>query len=121
MDIKEYKNKSSVLKPHSRYVQGGDTVVYKKRLGWWEQDLEIERGDVTDIEITISSRYLNRPDLIAYDYYNNALLAWVVLQYNDIIDVKEELTLGKTITIPSKSRVYYDILTKSTKTQESKM
>lgn len=121
MAIKEFRNKSSVLKPHSRYVQGGETVVYKKRLGWWEQYLDIKRNDVTDITVTITSRYANRPDLIAYDYYENALLAWIVLQYNNIVDAKEELTLGKTITIPSAARVYYDIMVHSTNVQESKL
>jgi hypothetical protein len=119
-DIKEYKSKSSVLKVKSRYVQGGDTEINKKRLGWWERD-EIPRNDVTDILITIDSRYFNRPDLIAFDYYGFAELAWIVLQYNNIVDVKDELILGKEITIPSADRVFFEILTNTIKVQESRI
>lgn len=119
MAIKEFRNKSSVLKSSSRYIQGGDTTVNEKTLGWWERFLDIQR-DVTDIDITIDKKYAGRPDLIAYDFYNKASLAWVVLQYNNIVDVTAELIPGKKITIPSKSRLFFGILTHSTKAQPSK-
>lgn len=117
--IKEHANKSSVLKTKSRYVQGGETDLKKKRLGWWERYTDIPRDDATDITINVTPGYANRPDLIAFDYYSNANLAWIVLQYNDIIDIKEELIAGKTITIPSKQRVYFSIMTHATRVQES--
>jgi hypothetical protein len=119
MAIKEYQNKSSVLKRRSRYIQGGVTVLNKKRLGWWEQYIDIPRDDITDIKLYITSDYANRPDLIASDYYDDALLAWIILQYNKIVDVKDELVAGTHITIPSKHRVYYSILTHSVRVQES--
>lgn len=121
MAIKQYSRKSSVLKTKSRYVHGGDTDVFKKRLGWWERFLDIEKNHVSDIEVLITPKYANRPDLIAYDYYKDAMLLWVVLQYNDIVDIKEELKEGVTITIPSASRVNYTILTKPLKFQDSKL
>jgi hypothetical protein len=119
MSIKEYPNKSSALKRKSRYVQGGTTELKRKRLGWWERDIDIPKDDITDIELTIGGKYTNRPDLVAHDYYRDATLAWIVLQYNDIVDVKDEFVTGKTITIPSADRVYFEILTSSVKVQES--
>jgi hypothetical protein len=73
----------------------------------------MKKDDITDIRVYITSDYANRPDLIASDYYDDAQLAWIVLQYNAIVDVKEVLIPGMTITIPSKQRVYYSILTHS--------
>ena len=117
--VKTYSNKSSVLKRRSRYIQGGDTVVNKKKLGWWERDIDIERDDVTDIQVYIEPKYEGRADLIAYSVYGDPTLEWLVLQYNNIVDTVEELVVGVTITIPSRDRVFFEILTNSTKVQES--
>jgi len=118
--MKEFRNKSSVLKPNSRYLQGGTTDINKKRLGWWERFI-FEKNDVNDVKVYISNRYAQRPDLVAYDYYGNPKLEWIVLQYNDMVDTLEEFTAGKTITIPSRDRVYFDILTNPIRVQESKL
>lgn len=113
MAIKEFKNKSSVRKPLTRYVQGGETTVYAKRLGWWERDIDIPRDEVTDIVLTIDSGYHRRPDLVADRYYGNTELTWIVLQYNDVVDVQADFVSGTTITIPSSDRVYFDILVRT--------
>lgn len=120
MTIKQHPNKSSVLKNKSRYVQGGLTDLKKKRLGWWEQ-YNISKNDVTDITVYIDVKYKSRPDLIAYEYYGDTSLTWVVLQYNNIVDVETELVVGSNITIPSKDRVYFNILTKTTRIQDIKL
>jgi hypothetical protein len=118
--MKEFKDKSSVLKKNSRYLQGGETDINKKRLSWWERFL-LEDDDVTDIRVYISSKYAQRPDLVAFDYYGNAKLEWIVLQYNNMVDTLEEFTAGKTITIPSKDRVYFDILVNPIRVQDSRL
>ena len=64
------------------------------------------------ISITIDLKFANRPDLIAQEFYGNAKLAWVVLQYNNIIDTIEELAVGKVISIPNRDNLFYNILTK---------
>jgi hypothetical protein len=107
------KIKSSALNNKCRYVQGGKTIVYPKRLGWWERDIDIPRNDISDRPIDITPRLAGRPDLIAEDEYGNAKFAWIVLQYNSIVDTIEELSVGKTIVIPSRNRLLYSILTKS--------
>lgn len=113
----DFENNSSVLNSRSRMLQGGETDINKKRLGWWERFI-LEKDRPSDIRVFISNRYARRPDLVAFDYYGNAKLEWIVLQYNDIVDTLEEFTAGKTIMIPSRDRVYFDILTNPVRVQE---
>lgn len=94
---------ASTDKRHSRYVQGGDTIVYPNRLGWWER--RVFEKDDDDIFMTIDLRYDRRPDLLAFEMYGNAQLAWLVLQYNNIVDINEEFVAGSEIRIPTAERV----------------
>lgn len=110
MAIVTYQNKSSVLKRRSRYVQGGDTIVRKKRLGWWERYPNIEPDYITDVPVYLDPSLAGRADLIAEKIYGDSSLEWIVLQFNNIVDTIEELAVGKTITIPSKDRVFFSIL-----------
>ena len=103
---------SSVDNKNSRYVQGGDTTVYKSRLGWWERrDLEARQDDE---EFLVTTEYVGRPDLIAYKMWGKASLAWLVLQYNNIVDPSEELVADTLLILPSYQRVTAGILTNST-------
>ena len=96
----------------SRYVQGGLTTRYPNRLGWWERRI-LDKDDM-DICFTISLNEERRPDIVAYKVYNDAKLAWLVLQYNDIVDINEEFVIGKELRLPSPKRVMLDIMTQST-------
>lgn len=108
---KEYTNKSSLDKHNSRLVQGGKTTQTGNKLSWWERYTLAE--DVNAISILLDSTFANRPDIVAYEYYGTSKLEWVILQYNNIVDVREEFTVGKTIVIPSPDYVYSYILTKA--------
>ena len=112
MVFKLYSDKSSVRKKNSRYIQGGTSEVGQTFIRWWEREVLIN-DDVSDLEYTIPVVYSGKPDLIAYDYYGRNDLAWLVLQYNDIVDVNEELCTGKVIKLPERGRVFYSILTKA--------
>ena len=92
----------------SRYVQGGETSVYSNRLGWWERR-DIPNYD-DDIVITISQLHDRRPDLLAADLYGTPSLQWLVLQYNNILDINTEFVAGKEIRLPSEERVMLDLL-----------
>lgn len=105
------RSKNSVGAPSSRYSKGGTTDVHPTRLGWWERR-EMNHDD-SDLFITIQPNEDRRPDLIAYNVYKRANLAWVVLQFNNIVDVQTELTVGKTIRLPTLRRLTLDILSKS--------
>jgi len=93
----------------TRYVQGGLTDVFSDRLGWWDGYQFTTAPD--DITFTLDAKYNTRPDLLAYDMYGKSTLAWLVLQYNLVVDINEEFITGAVVTLPSKSRVFSSILT----------
>lgn len=100
----------SVDDKNSRYVHGGSTSVFEKRLGWWER--RSLRQDENDLRLVIDSRYHRRPDLLAFDMYGKSSLMWLVLQYNNILDDKIEFVEGKELRLPSRQRVTLEILNK---------
>jgi len=102
---------SSTDKKNSRLVQGGRSDIYAKRLGWWDRRI-FERAD-DDIQFTITQVYARRPDLVAYDVYGKASLQWLVLQYNNILDINTEFIEDKIIYLPSYERVVFNILNHS--------
>ena len=106
--------RNSVFNPKSRYVQGGDTEVYENRLGWWERDLDSLTEDDTDDFIVIANRYDRRPDKFAADYFGNATMMWVLLQFNHFVDINEEFVAGKRIRVPIPDRAIFDFLSQST-------
>lgn len=112
MPFKTYLNKSSVRKKNTRLVQGGITDVGERFVRWWERDV-LPRDEVTDLKYVIPLLYAGSPDLIAYDYYGKNNLGWLVLQYNNIVDINEELVVGATILLPAKERVFYELLSRS--------
>lgn len=112
MRFKLYENKSSVKKKNSRYLQGGDTEIFKERLGWWEQRLDIPKDQIDDISFVITKKYEHKPWLVAKVFLGNENLEWVILQYNEIVDTIEEFVVGRTIQIPSKNRVLFSITEK---------
>lgn len=93
-----------------RYGYGGGVVDYGTRLGWWER--EVIPKSVTDVMVVLTSKYDKRPDLLAYDLYGSSTLMWVILQYNNIVDVNGEFVTGATLTVPTKVRVFTEILKK---------
>jgi len=112
MAFQLYSNKTSISKKNARLAQGGVAEVGERFIRWWERDVFV-RDDVTDTEYTIDLVYAGKPDLIAFDFYGKNDLGWLVLQYNNIIDVNEELAAGEVIFLPAKDRVFYEILTRS--------
>ncbi len=108
-----YPNVTSMRKKNSRYLQGGTTEVFKERLGWWERT-DIPDNQFDDTVFTISKRYEHRPYLVAKIFLGREDLEWLVLQYNEIVDIMEEFVVGREIRIPSKSRVNFSIVTKPT-------
>lgn len=101
--------KKSTDVPNGRYSQGGSTEVVGNRIGWWER--KNFPKSTMDVSIVITKRYAHRPDLVAYDMYGKTTLMWVVLQYNAILDVMEDFTEGTVITLPSRSRLFSELLT----------
>lgn len=113
--FKLYPNKSSAKKINSRILQGGTPEVLQTSIGWWERNVTLSKDAETDIEFNIPPEYAGRPDLISFAVYGSAEYSWIVLQRNSIVDIVQELTVGKTIMLPSFSRLKLAILNKSTR------
>lgn len=95
-----------------RYLQGGTVELRGDKLGWWERKL-FDRSP-TDVSYTITSKYANRPDLLAFDLYGRANLQWFVMQYNNALDVYTDFNEGTTIVLPTRGRLFGELLSKST-------
>lgn len=111
-EISTKTTNSSVEQRNSRYVQGGTTDKYKNRIGWFERRV-IERRD-DDITVIIRKTEEHRPDLLSYRIYGKSNLMWLVLQYNNIIDIETEFLTDKEIILPNPRRVLLDILNQPT-------
>lgn len=65
---------------------------------------------VDDSFHTVTSYEAYRLDLIAYNYYQNALLWWVIAQANNIKDPFNDVTAGMVLRIPNLNTLYGGIL-----------
>jgi hypothetical protein len=95
--------KNSVNLKKSRYVNGGLTEVNQLSLEWWER-IFFESDD-TDLTYAVENAVAGRLDLIANAFYDEPRLWWVIAQYNNILDISEEIVPGRILQIPSKERV----------------
>lgn len=113
MTFRLYTDKTSLRKKNSRYLQGGTSEAIGDRVRWWEKR-KLPEADISDIVYVVNNTYAGKPDLIAFDMYKRNDLAWIVLQYNNIVDVNTELAEGSVIRLPSQRRLSYQILNKAT-------
>lgn len=109
--------KHSAEAQSGRYLQGGASTLHKNRIGWWER-FRLPRDPNTDLVVKVSPIHAGRPERIAYAYYKDVRLGWLIMQYNNIIDPLEELTTNTTITVPHPDRVAA-VLLSSADTSES--
>lgn len=84
---------------------GGSTSIAGSFLGWWDRADTSALSNYAEREFVITPKFAGRPDLIAYEFYSTASLAWLVLQHNNIVDVEEELIEGVTLKIPDLATV----------------
>jgi len=65
-----------------------------------------EVQDTTDfIYYQIKASDIGRLDLLAYDYYGDPTLDWVIMDFNNIVDPIFGVFVGQKIKIPSKDQV----------------
>ena len=95
----------------SRYVQGGTADKYSNRVGWWERVTFTKQDD--DILYQIKDYQSKRPDLVAKEVYGQVKLTWLVLQYNNIVDIETEFLAGKELRLPTQRRVITEITTRT--------
>lgn len=108
-----FDDKTSLAKRYSRMLNGGDTETKGDKLGWWERRI-IEKNTTSDIRITLPDVYEHRPDLLAYVVYGKPNLFWLILQYNDIVDIEEEFIRGAELILPARDRVLSSLVNRNT-------
>ena len=96
---------------NGRYRQGGTSTLEGGMLTWWER--KIFEKSTSDVVFTVTPMYQYKPYKLAYDIYGKASLAWFVMQYNNISDVYVDFEVGSVISLPTKSRLFSEILSKS--------
>jgi hypothetical protein len=96
------------LGARSRYLVGGQTVILRDSVGWWNRT--IFSTSVDDVQLILGPKYHQKPYLVAHDIYGKADLMWFVLQYNNIIDVTTEFIEGITIMLPLPRRLQMNLL-----------
>lgn len=94
----------------SRYVHGGSTEVSKDTLEWWERR-KFGRSP-SDMRYVVENKYEGRIDLLAYAFYDDPKLWWIIAQYNNILDPITEIVPGTVLIIPTKDRVMTEFLTR---------
>jgi hypothetical protein len=99
---------SSLDNKYSRYVQGGSTSTNYIGLDWWERRL-IPKHE-TDIIYFVENQYVHRLPDIASAFYGDTRYWWVIAQVNDILDPHTEIFAGRRLVIPTKSRLFTEIL-----------
>jgi hypothetical protein len=108
MAFKLYQNKSSLNNKNCRMVRGGTTEISGQFLGYWDK-ATFPTDNITDVKFTITSDYAFRADKISYKLYGRDDFQWLVLQYNNIVDINEELTVGSVLILPSYARTLYNL------------
>lgn len=103
--LRSANNTNSTQVTRGRYVGGGTTETNNGFLEWWERYSFAK--DASDIVYTVENAYENRLDLISSMFYNDTGLAWLIAQYNNIIDPMTEVTAGRLLLIPQKDRVSF--------------
>ena len=89
--------------PIGRYVKGGTTEVLANRLGWWERNIMPHQDD--DIVIQVTGTMVANPAEIAQRVYGNPNYAWLVRQYNTVLDEDIDLADGTIIVLPTQDRI----------------
>ena len=110
--FKKYEYKSSTNRKKSRLVQGGTPTTTDNKISWVERRNINQHADQLEHKYKLTVVTVNRPDILANMFYGNTELEWVILQYNNIVDISD-LNVGDEIAIPSVSYVNRMILNKT--------
>jgi hypothetical protein len=95
--------KNSLNRRDSRYVSGGTTEFKNNKIEWWERNVIASSKD--DIVYYVEKKFNGRLDLIATLFLGEPKYAWVIAQYNNILDMHDEVKEGAIIYIPTLEKV----------------
>jgi hypothetical protein len=105
MALKSSTPQTVTVADQSPYVntnlyRGSDDKLF---FGPWHR-LVLE-NDITDIFHTVGSGEVGALDLIAFNYYGQEGLWWLLADFNSITDQFSEMSVGMVLRIPTKQRV----------------
>lgn len=80
----------------------------KTTYGVWRLPRYIREGTTGVIYHTVESGEEGRPSAIALRYYGSTLLDWVIVSYNNAVDVLNWPKAGDIIQIPPASTVLWE-------------
>lgn len=69
-------------------------------LFWDYTDMPVIEAQDDDLVHTVTDIDVNRPDLLAFDYYGDEVLWWVILLANNKNTINQ-LSIGEELIIPS--------------------
>lgn len=106
------RTNNAVNNRNGRYTQGGTTDRFSNRLGFWERRKLVQRdSDITHIIQPAEDR---RPDLVSAHVYGKDIYIWIVLQFNNIVDIETEFVAGRELRLPNPQRLALDIISRPT-------
>lgn len=88
----------------TRYSIGGTTEMNSVGVGFWSRSTLPQRDDDSFVVLTEhTAKHLN---IVSQQFFGRDTLAWLIMQYNNIIDPVEELYPGRVLAIPNPSRIF---------------
>jgi hypothetical protein len=86
--------------------------IYLEMTGMKNVELDISNSHFNSFKTTSTPRLYQinkfeagRPDLISQGIYQNSNYWWILMQYNDIVDVFSELKAGLILQVPSRKDI----------------
>jgi hypothetical protein len=88
----------------TRYAVGGTTEYNSVGTGFWTRETLPRRAD--DSFVVLTEQTAKRLGIVSHQFFGRDTLAWLILQYNNIIEPVEELYPGRVLAIPNPSRIF---------------
>jgi hypothetical protein len=98
----------ATLDPESRYK---DTNILsnipsgKYRFEMWERPAELANMTLNSTRYIVHQHELGRLDLLAWNFYDNVKLWWIIAAVNDIVNPLTDMYEGQILIIPDRNDV----------------
>lgn len=93
----------SMQRKINRYNSGGITSLKSNGdMRTWERTVIPTHS--SDVAIIVAKKYVGRIDRLAHDFYGDHRYAWLICQFNNIINPFTEVYEGRTLILMAKER-----------------
>lgn len=92
----------------SRYKD--TAVIYDENLSrtfleLWERPPELDDMELNSAQYLVQQKDIGRLDIIAYEYYGNVRLWWIIAAINNLVNVFRDMYEGQVLIIPDRTEV----------------